>query len=540
MKVVLDGKTLDVSPGTKVIDIVEPGTLACIVDNYLESLNYEIHSEVEVKSVSLSSILGQRIFERSLVFVLVRATRELYPDARVVVRHAISNGIFVDIKNIGQAMSPAVAKTIAQRMREIISSNEPFVKEIVRKREAEKFFLEDGQMDKVELLRQRPEEYVPIYSLGWYKDYAHLPVVSHAGLLQDFDLKFYLPGVILILPSYFHGGKVGPYMEQPKLAQVFSEEEKRAEILEVSDVTSLNRQIKTDPKKLVLISEALHSRKITEVVNSILENPEKRLILISGPSGSGKTTLSHRLLYQLQALGLKPVSISLDDYFIDRDKTPLDEDGKPDFENIRAIELDIFNDHLARLMQGETVETPIYNFKLGRRDERTKTLKVDPDSPIIIEGIHGLNEELTEAIPKNHKFKIYISALTQLNIDDHNRVPTTDARLFRRIVRDNRSRGHDALTTLRMWPKVRLGEEKYIFPYQEEADVMINSSLPYELAVLKPYVEPVLEKVDRREPEFCEAQRLLSFLRYFAVLSDEYIPNTSFLREFIGGSVFED
>ena len=248
MKVVLDGKTLDVSPGTKVIDIVEPGTLACIVDNYLESLNYEIHSEVEVKSVSLSSILGQRIFERSLVFVLVRATRELYPDARVVVRHAISNGIFVDIKNIGQAMSPAVAKTIAQRMREIISSNEPFVKEIVRKREAEKFFLEDGQMDKVELLRQRPEEYVPIYSLGWYKDYAHLPVVSHAGLLQDFDLKFYLPGVILILPSYFHGGKVGPYMEQPKLAQVFSEEEKRAEILEVSDVTSLNRQIKTDPR----------------------------------------------------------------------------------------------------------------------------------------------------------------------------------------------------------------------------------------------------------------------------------------------------
>lgn len=266
-------------------------------------------------------------------------------------------------------------------MREIISSNEPFVKEIVRKREAEKFFLEDGQMDKVELLRQRPEEYVPIYSLGWYKDYAHLPVVSHAGLLQDFDLKFYLPGVILILPSYFHGGKVGPYMEQPKLAQVFSEEEKRAEILEVSDVTSLNRQIKTDPKKLVLISEALHSRKITEVVNSILENPEKRLILISGPSGSGKTTLSHRLLYQLQALGLKPVSISLDDYFIDRDKTPLDEDGQPDFENIRAIELDLFNDHLARLMQGETVETPIYNFKLGRRDERTKLSKWIPIRP---------------------------------------------------------------------------------------------------------------------------------------------------------------
>ncbi|MFA6694370.1 MAG: nucleoside kinase, partial [Bacillota bacterium] len=518
MRVILDGKTLEVSEGTKVLDIVQPGTLACKVDNYLESLSYEINNEVEIKSVTLSSVVGQRIFERSLVFVLVRATRELYPNARVVVRHSISNGIFVDIKNVGKAMSPAMAKTISQRMRQIIDSNEIFVKEVVRKRDAEKIFLEDGQLDKIEILRQRPEDYIPIFSLGWYKDYTHLPVVYHAGLLKDFELKFYLPGFILVLPSYHHGGKLGRYVEQPKLAHVFMEEERQAEILEVSDVSSLNRQISTDSKRLILISEALHSRKITEVVNQIIENPEKRLILIAGPSSSGKTTLSHRLLIQLQALGLKPVSISLDDYFVDRENTPLGEDGQPDFENIRAIELDLFNDHLARLMQGETVETPTYNFKLGKRDEKTKKLKVGTSSPIIIEGIHGLNEELTDAIPKNHKYKIYISALTQLNIDDHNRVPTTDARLLRRIVRDNRSRGHDAVKTLKMWPKVRRGEEKYIFPFQEEADIMINSSLPYELAVLKPYVEPLLTKVAQDENEFTEAQRLLSFLRYFVDL----------------------
>lgn len=538
MIVTLDGKKMEVSPGTNVLSLVKEGTLACKVDNYLESLSYEINSEVDIKSVDLSSVLGQRIFERSLVFVLVKAVRELYPTAQVIVQHSISNGIFVEIKNVGQAISPAMAKAISYRMNQIINSKEPFKKEILRKYEAEKMFLEDNQLDKVELLRQRPEEYIPVFSLGWYKDFSHLPIVPHAGLLKPFELKFYLPGFILQIPTYKNPGRIAPYVEQPKLAQIFSEEEKQAEILEVSNVTSLNRKIFANAKRLILISEAIHARKLALLAEQIINNPEKRLILIAGPSSSGKTTFAQRLSIQLESLGYKPISISLDDYFVDREKTPLDEDGQPDYENINAIELELFNDQLARLMQGEKVEAPVFNFKLGKRDEKIRELSVGYNQPIIIEGIHGLNEKLTHAIPKNRKFKVYVSALTQLNIDDHNRVPTTDARLIRRIVRDFNYRNHDALKTLRIWPKVRRGEEKYIFPYQEEAEVMFNSALPYELAVLKPYVEPLLAKVAKTEDEFTEAQRLLQFLQFFASLNSESIPSDSILREFIGGSVF--
>ena len=305
-----------------------------------------------------------------------------------------------------------------------------------------------------------------------------------------------------------------------------------------NDVPSLNRKIITDAKRLILISEAIQSRKFTEITQQIVANPEKRLILIAGPSSSGKTTFAQRLSIQLESLGYKPISISLDDYFVNRDKTPLDEEGQPDFENINAIELDLFNDQLARLMQGETVEVPPYNFKMGKREEKGRLIKVEPNQPIIIEGIHGLNEELTPAIPKGRKFKIYVSALTQLNIDDHNRIPTTDARLIRRMVRDYQFRGHDALRTLQFWPKVRQGEEKYIFPFQEEADIMFNSALPYELTVLKKYAEPILAKVPDTEDEYTEAQRLLKFLQYFVDLPVETIPYDSILREFIGGSVF--
>ncbi len=538
MHITLDGKKIEVAPKTKVLDLINDGTLACKVNNHLEELTYEINSEVEIKTINLSSVLGQRIFERSLVFVLVRAVRELYPSARVVVQHSLSNGIFVELKDIGQAISPVMAKIISARMQEIIESKEPFEKEIVRKYEAEKLFLDDGQLDKVELLRQRPEEYVAVYSLGWYKDYSHLPVVPHAGLLQPFALKFYLPGFILQMPTYKNPNKIAPYKEQQKLAQVFCEEEEQAEILGVNDVPSLNRKIITDAKRLILISEAIQSRKFTEITQQIVANPEKRLILIAGPSSSGKTTFAQRLSIQLESLGYKPISISLDDYFVNRDKTPLDEEGQPDFENINAIELDLFNDQLARLMQGETVEVPLYNFKLGKREEKGRLIKVEPNQPIIIEGIHGLNEELTPAIPKGRKFKIYVSALTQLNIDDHNRIPTTDARLIRRMVRDYQFRGHDALRTLQFWPKVRQGEEKYIFPFQEEADIMFNSALPYELTVLKKYAEPILAKVPDTEDEYTEAQRLLKFLQYFVDLPVETIPYDSILREFIGGSVF--
>ena len=462
-----------------------------------------------------------------------------YFQATITIEHSISKGLYCELHGIDPLTEKDV-QAIERRMKEMVEEDIEFHMDIVPLPEALKLFEKEGQLDKVKLLKYRNLPTIKIYSCGWLRDYFYGIMVPSTGYLKHFELKFYMPGFILRYPDKSDPTTIPEYKEQPKLFSVFREAEKWAKILEIEDVGSLNDHIAAGyGDELIRISEALHEKKIAQLADMITnERNQIRLILIAGPSSSGKTTFAQRLSVQLRVNNVKPISISLDDYFVSRDKTPLDENGEPDFEALEAIDLDLFNEQLTKLIQGVEVELPVFNFLTGQREYRGKKVKIKRDQPIIIEGIHGLNDVLTSAIPRGSKFKIYISALTQLNIDNHNRIPTTDARIIRRIVRDNQFRSHDALKTIKLWPKVRRGEEKNIFPFQEDADVMFNSHLPYELAVLKRYAEPLLAEIAPSEPEFSEAKRLLKFLSYFLPLDDSAIPNNSIIREFIGSSCF--
>jgi uridine kinase len=365
-------------------------------------------------------------------------------------------------------------------------------------------------------------------------------MTPRTGYLKCFGLKFYLPGFILRYPQKESPTTLPTFVEQRKLANVYYEFEHWGKVLEIEDVASLNTQINSGRTgELIRIAEALHEKKLAQLADEITKDRGRvRVILIAGPSSSGKTTFAQRLCIQLRVNGLRPIAIGTDDYFVDREHTPVDEKGEPDFEALEALDLELFNQHLIRLIQGEEVEIPIFNFQTGTREPKGEIISAKDDQPIIIEGIHGLNERLTSEIPKDRKFKIYISALTQLNVDNHNRIPTTDNRLLRRIVRDNQFRSHDAKATIRQWPSVRRGEERNIFPFQEDADAMFNSALAYELAILKRYAEPLLRAISKDDPEFPEAKRLLKFLSYILPMEDSDVPLNSILREFIGASCF--
>ncbi len=424
-------------------------------------------------------------------------------------------------------------------MLEIVKADEPFYKEAVPKKEAKAIFEKFNMQSKIHLLDYREHDTINLYTCGWLQNYFYGYMVPSTGYLEVFDLLPYDDGVILRHPNKAHPFDLPEFEEHPKLAQIFKEAERWGEIAEVDYVAKLNDCIKHGKHfNVIKIAEALHEKKVAQVADMISESG-RRLVLIAGPSSSGKTTFANRLMIQLQVNGLRPVTVSTDDYFVDRTKTPVDEDGNYDFESVDAVDTVQFNIDLGKLLAGEEVELPTFNFQKGEREYTGHKMKIRKDQPIIIEGIHGLNEKLTAAISKKDKFKIYISALTQLNIDDHNRIPTTDIRLLRRIVRDNRYRGHNAQRTIDMWPSVRRGEGRNIFPFQEDADVMFNSALVYELAVLKKHAEPLLEAIEDNEPESVEAKRLLKFLSYFeSIENDNLIPYSSILKEFIGGSGF--
>ncbi|MDD3899521.1 MAG: nucleoside kinase, partial [Syntrophomonadaceae bacterium] len=410
----------------------------------------------------------------------------------------------------------------------------------VPKEEARRIFARQGQMDKVKLLEFRDKDHVHIYELDGFYEYFYGYMLPFTGLINCFRLLNYPPGLILQTPEKDNPGHIEEYLEQPKLAQVFQEAKKWAEMLDTPHVAALNDIITHGSAgDLIRVNEALHEKKIAYIADRICADSGIRVVLISGPSSSGKTTFAQRLLIQLRVNGRRPVMVSLDDYFVDRDLTPRDEDGDYDFEALEALKLDLFNDHLIRLIKGEEVEMPIYSFKDGCCALQGRMTRVPLGEPIIIEGIHGLNEHLTWSIPREQKFKIYISALTQLNVDYTNRIPTTDSRLLRRILRDSRTRGYSARETLERWPSVRRGEERNIFPFQENADVMFNSSLVYELSVLRPYVEPLLLEISPEYPQNLEARRLLKFLSYFQELGADEVPHNSILREFVGGSCFK-
>ncbi|MGE5549795.1 MAG: nucleoside kinase [Bacteroidota bacterium] len=510
------------------------------VGNDLRDLWYQPAGGEAIEWIDLTQTDGTRIFARSLSFVLIRAVRELFPEARVTIEHSLCKGIYGEIHH-GRDLSAADLDAIRARMAEIIARDEPIEKAEIPLQEAIDLFARDGQDDKVRLLKYRTTPKVKVYRCGGYADYFYGYTVPRTGYLKVFGLRPYAPGFILQFPLPDNPAVLPDFADQPKLARIYGEFERWGEILDIDDAGALNDHIAGGRgPDLIRVSEALHEKKVAMIADMIYCHRERiKVILIAGPSSSGKTTFTQRLSIQLRVLGLQPLAISLDDYFVPRERTPVDADGKPDFEALTAIDLEYFNRQLIALIEGHEVLVPRYDFIRGERAPDGRRLVLAKNGGLVlVEGIHGLNEGLTPALPREHKFKVYVSALTQLNLDRHNRIPTTDSRIIRRIVRDSQFRGHNALQTIRQWPSVRRGEDRYIFPFQEEADVMFNSALPYELAVLKQHAEPLLGAIGSDVREYSEAKRLLKFLSYFLPLDPGEIPPNSILREFIGESCF--
>lgn len=515
--------------------------LAVRINHEVKHLNTPLTADAKVEFLDVATMDGNKIYQRTLSMVLVAAMKELYPCGEVGVEHSLSGGLYCTL-SLGRTVQEEDVRALEQRMREIVAQRRPIFKKILPRQEAIILFAAENQPTKVRLLESLEREIVSLYYCGDTHNYFYGVMAPNTAQVPLFALQPYHEGFVMLFPSRERPGEVPVFVDHPKLAQVFQEAEAWGNILECDNVGSLNGHLASgQTAPLVRIAEALHEKKIAQIADFIAEHRQQvRLILIAGPSSSGKTTFAQRLNIQLRVNGVKPLSISLDDYFVNREYTPIDEEGKPDFESIDAIDLKLFNHHLGCLLAGEEVETPSFNFHTGRREVNGKRLRIAANQPLIVEGIHGLNERLTQAVPRQNKIKVYISALTQLSLDQHNRIPTTDARLLRRIARDHQFRSHDALATLRIWPSVRRGEERNIFPYQEEADVMFNSALIYELAMLRKHVQPLLEAIGPGYSEYSEAKRLLSFLAYFHDVEDTLVPANSILREFIGGSCFHE
>ncbi|MCX7747660.1 MAG: nucleoside kinase [Clostridia bacterium] len=541
-----DGIEKNIPEGTSLLELskdyedkYKSSIVAAKVNNDIKELSYQLQSSCKVDFIDMSNEDGMRIYRRSLYFLLIKAAHDLFPERKVVISHSISKGIYCEIRG-DQELNEENVNQLEVKMRELVGLKLPFIKRIMSSEEAKDIFMKSGRMDRYHAIEHRRKPYVTIYNCGGLDDYFYGYMVPHTGYIQHFSLKHYTPGLILLFPDKTNPNKLPEFKEQKKLFNIFMEYKKWGRILGIENVGALNDIIKeVGVGDLIRISEALHEKKIAQIADMIKNSEhKKRVILISGPSSSGKTTFAQRLAIQLRVNGLKPVNISLDDYFVDRESTPKDEDGDYDFEALEAIDVKLFNEHLAALIDGKEVEVPIFNFPRGCRECTGKKMQLRNDQLMIIEGIHGLNEKLTATIPKESKFKIYVSALTSMNIDDHNRIQTTDTRIIRRIVRDFQFRGSSAISTIKRWPSVRRGEEKNIFPFQEEADIMFNSSLIYELSVLKMLAEPLLADVDISYPEYSEARRLIEFLSYFLPIDTKEIPANSIIREFVGGSCF--
>lgn len=502
---------------------------------------YELRDEIpegKPKIVGNEDAYANKAYIRTLQFVLIHAVLNLYKDARISLDHSISKGIFGQIHK-EKALDEFDITDIKNKMQEIIDKNIVINEVSMLKSDAVKIFEDYGMIDKVKLINSIDKDKISLYELEGRYDYFYGEMAYSTGVLKSFDLIYYEPGFLLKYPQKGDINIIPKYIEQKKLFSVFYETGKWLNILEVANVGSLNEKVMNNEiGDLIRVSEALHEKKIAYIADMIHEREDVKLILIAGPSSSGKTTFANRLAIQLRVNGLIPVPIGLDDYFVNRENTPIGEDGKPDFECLEALDVKLFNDNLNSLFRGEEVEIPSFNFKTGKREWIGRKLSLPYNGVIVVEGIHGLNEELTANIDKKYKFKIYISALTQLNIDSHNRISTTDVRKIRRIVRDYLSRGYDAEGTLAMWDSIRRGEEKNIFVHQEQADVMFNSTLVYELCVLKKYALQELSKISEESSSYAEAHRLKSFLKFFKDIDKDMVPENSLLREFIGGSCF--
>ncbi|MGI6329156.1 MAG: nucleoside kinase [Dethiobacteria bacterium] len=540
------GKVKPLAGGRSLLEISEevrsyyPSPIvAALVNNKLNELSSVIEGPVVIKFLDLTSMEGMRIYRRSLTFLLITAVHELFPEAVVKVEHSLSKGLYCEIEKNPELTEEDVA-AIEKKMWQLVNRDLPIKKRRALLREAAQVFSRQRFDDKVYLLKFWMKDYLSLYSISNLEDTLYGYHVPRTGLLQRFALKYYRPGLILRFPDKHDPFTIPPFIEQPKLFEVFREAERWGAILGFDTVGAMNSLIKEGQGlDMIHVAEALHEKKIAQIADMISKRRDKiSVILIAGPSSSGKTTFAQRLRTQLLVNGIRPYPISIDDYFVDREHTPLDESNNYDFEHIEAIDLALFNKHLLQLINGEEIKVPTFNFAAGRREYHGRRVRLEKNQPLIIEGIHGLNEQLTGSIPRDRKYKIYISALTTLNIDRHTRIHTTDTRLLRRIVRDAQFRGTGALETIRRWPLVRRGEEKNIFRIQEEADVMFNSALVYELAVLKGFAEPLLKKIGPSEAEYVDARRLLAFLSSFMPLPSRDVPSNSILREFIGESCF--
>lgn len=508
-----------------------------VINNEIKELNEKIYSDSTIDYFDLTTINGQKVYKRSLSFLFIKATKDVLQEAKVELCHTLSNGQYCVIHNTNRFNDKILFK-IKKRMIELVKMDLPFEKTVLKKEKAISLFNKMNRKEKSKLLETIDKEFVSIYSLDGYKDYFYSYLVPSTGYLKNFDLIKEDKGVVLLLPDKNNPNNLKNYKYQPKLLRIFQETKDWANIMNINLVGDLNKQIKEGKYgEIIRTIEALQETKISKIAEQIAFNKEKKVILIAGPSSSGKTSFSKRLATQLKVNGLTAIPISMDDYFVDRDKTPLGEDGKYDFENIYAIDIDLFNKDLSNLLAGKEIELPVFNFEKGKREYRGNKIKLEENQIIILEGIHGLNPLLTSSIEEKSKYKIYISPLTQLNLDYHNRISTTDCRLIRRIVRDNKFRGHSAEKTIEMWDNVRKGEEKNIFPYQEEANAIFNSTLIYEISILKKYIIPLLKEVSKSSPSYIEAHRLLKFIEYFIDIEDELdIPPNSIIKEFIGGS----
>lgn len=531
--------------GTKFIDLVGKYYNGKVLDIAICKLNnqyYELGENVpccgKLTMIPFTSVDGMKVYARTLQYVFIKATLDLFKDAKIVIQHSIDKGIFGEIHKITPLDEEDINK-IKNRMKEIVNKNIPINKVKVKREKAIDIFKSYGMDDKVLLLEQVNFESVSLYELDGRYDYFYGYMAQSTGVIKAFDVMYYDPGFILRYPLEEDINTLVKFKEQKKLASIFMETERWLNILGVGEVGSLNEKIiNGDLASLIMTSEALHEKKIAEIADKIFNRRDTRIVLIAGPSSSGKTTFANRLAIQLRVNGLIPIPISLDDYFVNREDTPIDEDGEYDFETIQSVDIKLFNEQLREILKGNEVELPTFNFLTGKREWIGNKIKLPQNGVVIIEGIHGLNPILTSEIDDKYKFKIYISALTQLNLDNHNRISTTDVRRIRRIVRDHLSRGHEAEDTLKMWPKIKRGEQKNIFVYQEEADVMFNSTLVYELCVLKKAALEELNKIDEDNTIYNEAKRLKSFLGFFKEIDYDLVPQNSILREFIGGSIF--
>jgi len=541
-----NSKYKDFAIGTKLFDIYNAFDLqspydvvSAKVNNRSEGLNFRVFDNKDVEFLTLQDASGMRTYVRSLCFVLCKAVYDLFPEGKILIEHPVSNGYFCRLK-IGRTETEDDIARLKSRMLEIVSEKKSFHRLQCHTSDAVRMFTDRGMVDKARLLETSGSLYSFYYTLDDYADYFYGSLVPNTGYLKVFDLVKYDGGLLLQVPERKNPDQLKPVITQNKMLDVFREFIRWNEIMGLSNVGDFNiacsKGYATD---LINVAEALQEKKIAQIADAIKAHGSVKMVLISGPSSSGKTTFSKRLSIQLMANGLKPYPISLDNYFVNRVETPRDAKGDYDYESLYSLDLKLFNNQLQALLNREEVELPRYNFVTGVKEYKGDKLRIDDKTILILEGNHGLNPELTPLIPDENKFKIYVSALTSMSLDDHNWIPTTDNRLLRRIIRDFNYRGYSARETIARWPDVRAGEDKWIFPYQENADVMFNSSMLFEFAVMRRHAEPILRQVMENCPEYAEAVRLLNFIDYFTPIQDSEMPPTSLMREFMGGSSFK-